>query len=256
MNMNRRHHPQVIRAEELARAAGLNPYAQVECKDHGWQRSKPVYKNYMDAAFDEHFARVAVDNIYWDQGGSWYTDRWDIPDRDGDCHCWYGRCKSGNRWFWYVRAWVIGQTNMLDGAFETHGLAGSEAEALAAGTEAIKGHADGRRTMGSFQHGCASSRLKQINKAKREARWADAPTDGSDARAIEYLYNQLGDKFRITKKPPSASSLLKRNHTVMSMGKLFSFRVTKWLMIGLGQHGASYATYRTGSDTETRLNSS
>jgi hypothetical protein len=92
---NRRRHPQVIRAKELAREAGLDPYARIEHPRDSW-RSRPVYSDFMDAAFDEHFAREAIDNIYWDHGGSFYTERWDIPRRDDDCRFYYGRCKSGH----------------------------------------------------------------------------------------------------------------------------------------------------------------
>lgn len=79
MSNRRRRHPQVIRAQELARAAGLNPYATFEVKNSwGSTSRKPTYSRFMDAAFEEHFAREAVDNIYWDHGGSFYTERWDI----------------------------------------------------------------------------------------------------------------------------------------------------------------------------------
>jgi len=194
--MGRWHHPQVIRAKELARAAG---FTKVERNDY-W--GVPNTKTFMDAAFDEHFARVAVDNIFWDHGGSFYTDRWDIPDRDGDCSFGYGRCKSGKRWFWCVRGWIKGEpsTRVWDDRFNEHGYADTEAEALATGTAAIKRFAAGRRAIVHFQHGSASYELKQINKAKRTARWSAAPADGSDTHATEYLYDQWGDEFRITKK--------------------------------------------------------
>src|SRR5437870_807848 len=94
------HHPQVIRAKELAREAGLDPYARIEHPTDRW-RSRRAYSDFMDAAFEEHFQRVADDNIYWDQGGSFYTDKWDIPRHYG-CIFSYGRCKSGRRWFWQV----------------------------------------------------------------------------------------------------------------------------------------------------------
>ena len=191
-----RHHPQIIRAKELARAVGLDPYARIESK-YSWLPW--AYHDFMDAAFEEHFARVAVDNIFWDQGGSGYTDKWHISDRDGDCRFSYGRCKSGNRWFWCIHGRVIGHTIAAD-AFDERGYAVTEAEALAAGTATIKHFSAGRRAIVTFQHGYASYELKQINKAKRTARWSDAPADGSDTHATEYLYNQWGDKFRITKK--------------------------------------------------------
>ena len=144
---------------------------------------------------------MAIDNIFWDQGGSHYTDRWHIPDRDGDCRFSYGRCKSGGRWFWRVRGWVKGHSFIFDAdALNEHGYAATEAEALTASTAAIKRFSAGRRAIVSFQHGSASYELKQINKGKREARWSAAPADGSDTHATEYLYDQWGHEFRITKK--------------------------------------------------------
>jgi hypothetical protein len=155
----------------------------------------------MDAAFDEHFACVAVDNVYWDQGGSGYTDRWDIPKRDGDCHFYYGRCKSGRRWFWNARGWIRGRSFLGDpDALNEHGYADTEAEALAAGTAAVTRFAAGRRAIGHVYHGWASETLKDINEGKREARWSDVPTEESDTHATEYLYDEWGNEFRITKK--------------------------------------------------------
>ena len=185
---------------ELARAAGLDPYAGIECeKPYSWRRW--AYHDFMDAAFEEHFARVAVDNIFWDQGGSGYTDKWDIPRRDGDCHFWYGRCKSGSRWFWCVRGCVQGHSFVFDAdAFKEQGYATTEADALTAGTVAIKRFAACRHAIVSFHHGSAAYALKKINEAKRAARWADAPADGSDTHTTEYLYDQWGAEFRITKK--------------------------------------------------------
>jgi hypothetical protein len=196
---DRRHHPQVIRAKELAREAGLDPYARINERNGGRSYS---YQSFMDAAFDEHFARVAIDNIFWDRGGSFYTDRWDVPRRDGDCHFWYGRCKSGSRWFWCARGWVQGHSFMFDAdAFKAHGYAATEAEALTAGTAAIKRFSVGRRAIGSFQHGTASYALKQINKAKQTARLAAHPSSAKGSKAVEYLYSRWGgDEFRITKK--------------------------------------------------------
>jgi hypothetical protein len=193
-----RQHPQVILAKELARAAGLDPNARIG-DENSWPRPKAQYVSFMDAAFEEHFAHVAVDNIFWDHGGSSYTDRWRIPDRDGDCLFWYGRCKSGRRWFWIVRGRVKGR-RIGEDAFADRGYAISEAEALTAGTIAIKRFAAGRRAIVNFQHGSASYELKKINEAKRTARWAAAPADGSDTRAAEFLFDQWGDEFRITKQ--------------------------------------------------------
>jgi hypothetical protein len=223
--MNRRQHPQVIRATELALAAGLDPYAEVECKGH-W-RSKAVYETFMDAAFDEHFANVAIDNIYWDQGGSWLTDQWDIPRRKGDCNFHYGRCKSGNRWFWHVGGWVIGHAPDADN-FNEHGYSATEAEALAAGTEAIKRLAAGRRGIVHLIHGTASDALKQLNKAKREARWAAQPSSTKNSNAVEYLYGhtrggEITDghpvRFRITKKTAKRIFYLQQEEEINTKGE-------------------------------------
>ena len=201
---NRQRHPQVIRAKELARAAGLNPYARVEVNTpNGYQHQEPTYSRFMDAAFDEHFAREAVDNIYWDRGGSFYTDRWDIPRRAEDCRLWYGRCKSGRRWFWQV-----GDYNR-----EVHGWADTEEQALIAGTAAIKRFAAGRRAIVHYHHGSASYALKKINAAKRTKRWTNAPADGSDTHATEYLYDQYSKEFRITKKTAKRIYYVKNEDT-------------------------------------------
>jgi hypothetical protein len=225
----RRHHPQVIRAKELTRAAGLNPYAWIERDGRGWRHREPQYQKFMDAAFDEHFARVAVDNIFWDQGGSWYAERWDIPQRDGDCHFWYGRCKSGSRWFWCVRGWIKGHTFGFDAdAFKEQGYAGTEAEALTSGTAAIKRFAAGQRTIVSFQHGSAAYELKQINKAKRTARLAAQPSSATDSKAAEYLYGHTygGEesdghpvRFRIIKKTAKRIFYLRRGEEIDTSGE-------------------------------------
>ena len=159
----------------------------------------------MDLAFDEHFARVAIDNIYWDHGGSFYTDKWDFPRRDGDCHCFYARCKSGKKWFWCVRGWIVGQSYIFDEtAFKEHGWTDSEAHAFIEGTAAIKRFAAGRPVIAQFNHGFAYHELKQINKTKRAAQWR--PTD-TNSKVVEYLYGYFygGDdislkRFRITKR--------------------------------------------------------
>jgi hypothetical protein len=113
MSNNRRHHPQVIRAKELAREAGHDPYEQVpmsrkrKSADHLWEHdcdgTYPIYKDFIAAAFREHFKRTAIDNVNWDNGGSFYIERWDVDDREQYEYVAYGLCKSGRRWFWIVR---------------------------------------------------------------------------------------------------------------------------------------------------------
>jgi hypothetical protein len=87
-----------------------------------------------------------------------------------------------------------------DPYFDGHDWADTEAQALIDGTAAIKQLAAGRRAIVCNRHDYASDKLKDINHAKRVTRWSIAPADGSDPHAIEYLYDQWGNEFRISKK--------------------------------------------------------
>jgi hypothetical protein len=181
---------QVKRAIEMARQAGLNPCWAYE-----------QYNQFTQAAWEEHFAKHADANgIYWQpehHGG----DSWHYVRKDGECSFSYGRCKSGCRWFWRVHGWVWGHTKSDEDDLPTlYGWADSEDQAKVEGSAAIKRLAGGRRTVVHINHGTASVQLKEINAAKRVKRWSDAPVDGSDTHAVEYLYDEWGNEFRITKK--------------------------------------------------------
>jgi hypothetical protein len=208
----RRHHPQVIRAKEMAREAGLNPYASI-AHFESW-RSVSVYSCFMDAAFDEHFERTAVDNIYWDEGGSFYTDQWDIPWRDGECAFSYGRCRSGQRWFWTVHGWAWGHHQTGEGYLEDSGFAATEEGALFDGTAAIKGLSAGRRVIVHYSHQSASHKLKKINAEKRRAR---PPSDAKGSRAIEYLYSWR-ERYRIIKRTKQRVYYLKDGEDIDEHG--------------------------------------
>jgi hypothetical protein len=220
--MDYRHHPQVIRAKEMARAAGLDPYARIEQRD-GWH-SKPMYSRFMDATFDEHFEREAVDNIYWDRGGSGYTDAWDIPRRDGECRFAYGRCRSGRRWFWRVHSYT-GEDNL-----DEYGWADTEEQARLDGTAAIKRFAAGRRGIVYDKHGFASYKLKKINTEKRKARPA---SDAKDSKVVEYLYGYSSGgedfpgspvRFRITKKTAKRIYYLQEEELIDKHGDPVGYR--------------------------------
>jgi hypothetical protein len=181
---------QVIRAIELAKEAGLNPFAEVESDKHSYRNK--VYKQFEQAAWDEHFAKHAVDGIYWEpqhHGG----DRWWYDQKDGDCTLFYGRCKSGSRWFW--RVW--GHLKTGEDYLDAFGWADTEDTAKADAQEAIRRLAARRKTVVATSHGYASDKLKEINREKWKER---PPADGSDAKFVEYLYDRWGGKFQITKK--------------------------------------------------------
>ncbi len=173
----------------------------------------------MNAAFDERFEREAVDNLYWDNDqGSWYTDRWDIPNRDGDCNFYYGRCRSGHSWFWRVYGWAWGHEKTGEDYHSDYGWSDTEEQAFLEGTAAIKHFAVGRRTIVQTRHGYASDKLKELNKAKRVKRWTDAPANGSNTHAIEYLYYRYGSQYRITKKTAQRIYYIKDDHTPDEIG--------------------------------------
>jgi hypothetical protein len=175
--MHRRNHPQYIRAQELARKAGIERLTSYENRD--------TYREFMDAAFDEHFKRTAVKGIYWDHGGSFYTERWDTCHHDGDWTFSYGRCKTGQRFLWCVNGWQWGDDSD-DRRKETYGYADSEDEALAAGMAAILKFTKGSRTIAHVRHNIASRKLRELATAKRAAR---PPKTGTrKSTEVEYLY--------------------------------------------------------------------
>jgi hypothetical protein len=109
---------------------------------------------------------------------------WHEPGRDCGGHhdnwpkFFYGRCRSGHRWFWAVIDWG-------NDFAATSGRENTEAAALAAARETIRKLANGRAAAAFMVHDVAREHLKEVNRAKLAAR--PAP-DSSAARTVEYLY--------------------------------------------------------------------
>jgi hypothetical protein len=98
----------------------------------------------------------------------------------------FGRCRSGRRWFWMARDWprTIGTEDCLDVC--EYGWADTEDAAMAAAMAAVREfQAPGSLMMACLKHDYASRKLKELNEASRRAR--PAP-DTSEAHAVEYLY--------------------------------------------------------------------
>jgi hypothetical protein len=114
----------------------------------------------------------------------------------------FGRCRSGQRWFWAAKPLSVGRLQMLGlVAEQAHGWANTEEEGIAAVMTAVTAlRCHGLPIIAQFVPGTAYDILKKLNAAKRAERWTDAPVDGSDTRAAEYLYDRWGNEFRITKK--------------------------------------------------------
>jgi hypothetical protein len=108
----------------------------------------------------------------------------------------YGRCRSGKRWFWSVSVW--GKGSNYDEDAERHGWENDEASAIAAARQALVEISTTRDIHAVFTQGRTYERLKEINAAKRLAK----PSNSSDAHAVEYLYEVGGSqlvRYRITR---------------------------------------------------------
>jgi hypothetical protein len=93
----------------------------------------------------------------------------------------FGRCRSGRRWFWAA--------STIGGERTMHGWTDTEEEAMAAAMDALRGLKATPLMKAISVHGHASHKLKEINEARRRAR--PAP-DTSDTNTVEYLYSYIG----------------------------------------------------------------
>ncbi|WP_269857957.1 hypothetical protein [Streptomyces sp. RPT161] len=152
--------------------------------------------------------------ICWRQPGGY---RVCDHDHEHQMHVYWGRCRSGKRWFWAATAVSIGAT---DAAAE-HGWADSEDQAATAARTAVVRLAAGRTAYATMRVGAATSVLKRVNAAKRKQRPASGITDTGE---VEYLYGTytgenangyLEDRvvsFRITKKTPKRIYYIRHHH--------------------------------------------
>jgi hypothetical protein len=130
-------------------------------------------------------------------------------DRDRRCNCpacsrrygertlaWFGRCRSGSRWFWAASLYAAEK--------KAFGWLDTEDAAVAAAMAAVRDFRAGLPMIAWLRHGWASATLKKLNEAKRAAR---SPSNAKDSNVVEYLYgySHVSDdlspyRFRITKK--------------------------------------------------------
>jgi hypothetical protein len=104
----------------------------------------------------------------------------------------FGRCRSGKRWFWAVAN--------FGHVLEEHGWEDTEQQALAVARRTVERLGNGKRFTTLLRHGFASRKLAEINTAKRAAR---PPSDAKGSKAVEYLYGYAHGqpvRFRIAKK--------------------------------------------------------
>jgi hypothetical protein len=151
------------------------------------------------------FSCPAGSDNYFDPatGICWHIGRqWCRSDHKGHRSFFFGRCRSGQRWFWVAHHWRIGQEyqDKAEGWEET------EQAAEAAVRAAIIRMAEGEPASATLSHGSASERLKEINKLKRQQR---PPSNSKDSNRVEYLYGHSfgGEdtpghpvRFRITRR--------------------------------------------------------
>jgi hypothetical protein len=91
----------------------------------------------------------------------------------------FGRCRSGSRWFWSA-------ATLFERQQEASGWADTEEEAMNAARAAVCGFWNGLPVIAVLRHYCASSQLKKLNEAKRRTRPA---SDETGSRSVEYLYS-------------------------------------------------------------------
>ena len=140
--------------------------------------------------------------ICWQPSGGYHACD---HDHEHEMHVFWGRCRSGKRWFWAAIALP------LDGdATTAHGWADTEDQALTEARTGVVQLTAGKPAYASMRAGTASGALKRINAEKRKARPASGRTDTG---MVEYLYgvSRVWDAdarrlkegivpFRITKK--------------------------------------------------------
>jgi hypothetical protein len=128
-----------------------------------------------------------ANGICWHQSGR-FDERCRLDHhKTNDRHFYYGRCKSGRRWFWSAYD-IRAQWDKLPGA-EAHGWEDTEQAALDAARAAVVRIAKKRKAYAHQVAGVASERLKEINATKRAAR---PPSDNTESKSVEYLYSRNG----------------------------------------------------------------
>src|SRR5271165_3394503 len=120
----------------------------------------------------------------------------------GDKFLFYGRCKSGRRWFWTAYDF----RTQGDGT-KAHGWEDTEQAALDAARAAIVRIAGGHKAFATYRVDFASRELKEINAAKRAAR---PPPNSKDSKFTEYLYS-YGKRYQIIKKTARRIYFLDKN---------------------------------------------
>jgi hypothetical protein len=103
---------------------------------------------------------------------------------------WFGRCRSGSRWFWSAAT--------FNREKEAEGWADTEEEAMDAAMAAVCSFRDGLPILVKLSHGHAYDRLKELNEAKRAAR---PSSNAKDSKVVEYLYDgSYNARYPITKR--------------------------------------------------------
>jgi hypothetical protein len=154
------------------------------------------------------------ENICWHNIGGGFRERtrncrWSLNNAN---RVFYGRCRSGRRWFWVASFWAP----KADDAHRLHGWEDTEHLAIEAAKLATVTLADGRNVCADFCAGSASRHLKEINKAKRRAR---PPSGRKHSQATEYLYGCVGERHAILKKTKRRIYFNKRGERIDDRGE-------------------------------------
>jgi hypothetical protein len=148
----------------------------------------------------------------------WHIGRhWCRNDHKDELDFRFGRCRSGQRWFWVVHDWHAlvrrGEDHEAD---YSQGWEDTEELAEAAVRAAIANRANGQPASATLVHWLASDRLKELNKVKRAQR---PPSDATDSKRIEYLYGTGLCRYQIIKKTRRRIFYLKQGECIDRHGE-------------------------------------
>lgn len=197
----RRHH---LVALDQARQAGLARRHAARLRHQAQQRAEQVSTDQRENP-EETTIHAPAPNICWHDDGhaQRHCRHTDIDNRDLIT---WGRCRSGQRWFWAAGIFLTDVS--------AHDWADTEQEAIETARAVVVGLAAQQAAIATQRHGYASNILKDINAEKRKVR--PAKKDETTTAPIEYLYAIDGNRFdgnddwiasyivtfRITKKTP------------------------------------------------------
>jgi hypothetical protein len=162
-----------------------------------------------------------MSNLFWfdDRSPTWRKLRrlGEFWRRENPSHArvWFGRCRSGRRWFWAIADIEL----LVSDETPAYGWTDTEEEALAAARAAGLRMSAARPVYASRIDGFAKETLGALNARKRASR---PPPEANGSGRVEYLYGCSRGRpvrFRITKKTPKRIFYLRAAEVLFTSGE-------------------------------------